>query len=494
MESLNELFEQSNFQAVKSDLVDGEHIIGVIEGTFFCPDGFSRNKRFYPKDLWEETINADYVKTPLKSRLMFGTLGHKTPLTEETIAEGKASHFMESIWIDESAPVGEQGKARACILNTPAGRILKTLYGAGCRIYSSSRAKGSVIEDYNGVPRVDKKTFSFKGFDFVLDPGFLKALPSLMENHQELLEDFNEAGIEVPENVYKLEENTMSDKAMENLLEKMSKEKNTLEGNLERSLDEVKTLTSEKAVLADKYSLLEERYNEAQKGQKLLESYQAIGTIEEIAKIKTELEGKGKLLESFNELGTTKEVESLMERYTGVKKTLEKKGKLLESYQAMGTIEEIQANKKFFDEVGSKEEILKLTEQAEVNNQTERDKFLDAYSAALKIPKEKVEYLMGKGLTLGEIRELFGKEDGENTEGGDENGNGENGDNGEGGENTDDIKGKFTVDDKGNESFTGVKGKGKEDINESIMNYGSIFEQHSGIHTGSFVEKVCGKK
>ena len=40
---VDDLCESDNFSSV----IDGENIIGIVEGQFFQPDGMSRNKRWY---------------------------------------------------------------------------------------------------------------------------------------------------------------------------------------------------------------------------------------------------------------------------------------------------------------------------------------------------------------------------------------------------------------------------------------------------------------
>ena len=64
------------FSITESSEVDGKHILGKVKGEFFVPDGKSRNKRFYPRELWEKVISSQAIKEKLANRLMFGTIGH----------------------------------------------------------------------------------------------------------------------------------------------------------------------------------------------------------------------------------------------------------------------------------------------------------------------------------------------------------------------------------------------------------------------------------
>lgn len=154
-------------------------ILGRVRGQFFCPDGFSRNGRFYPKSLWEKVIEKEEVRSRLRDRLMFGCIGHdEQPVSEEQLRKGEVSHIVTALSIDGGKGIGE-----ALILDTPAGRCLETYLRAGCRLKTSSRASGRYKDgaERDGMPVVDEDSYQFETFDFVVDPGFLEANPSLVE-------------------------------------------------------------------------------------------------------------------------------------------------------------------------------------------------------------------------------------------------------------------------------------------------------------------------
>ena len=95
-----------------SSLIDGQYIIGIVEGQFFQPDGMSRNKRWYSRSLWENVLNSPDVKNRLLNRTMFGEIGHSDgPVTDMTLREGNASHIILDLWIDEKG----RGMGRAAI-------------------------------------------------------------------------------------------------------------------------------------------------------------------------------------------------------------------------------------------------------------------------------------------------------------------------------------------------------------------------------------------
>ena len=69
-----------SLEETKEGEVDGKNILAKVSGNFFVPNGVSRNKRFYPKEVWEKQLSNGGVKTKLKERRMFGMLGHEEKL------------------------------------------------------------------------------------------------------------------------------------------------------------------------------------------------------------------------------------------------------------------------------------------------------------------------------------------------------------------------------------------------------------------------------
>lgn len=163
-----------------SGIVDGVHTLGRVTGQFFVPDGASRNGRFYPRSLWERVLKSEDTKHRLNDRLMFGTIGHDDQaVSEEQLRRGDVSHVITRLWIEDGKGLGE-----ALILNTEAGRNLNTYLRAGCRLKTSSRASGQYRDGvtHDGLPVVDEDAYLFETFDFVLEPGFLEANPTLVES------------------------------------------------------------------------------------------------------------------------------------------------------------------------------------------------------------------------------------------------------------------------------------------------------------------------
>jgi len=416
------LFEiQSDSKLISSDkLVDGENIIGLVSGEFFKPDGYSRNKRFYPKSLWEKVINDPNVKEKLENRTMFGTIGHDTQIDETTIAEGKISHFLKDLTIKQKSDGSYIGIGEACILNTPAGRVLKTLLAAKCKLYTSSRADGS-LENINGVNTVNEDSYIFQSFDFVLDPGFKLSLNNLTESYKGLKDDLVEIGLELKQNINILEDINMLD---QKLFENLVQEKTSLETEVKKMAESLKDIQASKLLLESKITLLEDKNKDLEGKAKLVESYTELGTTEEVNKLMTVTESsftKLKKLETevrklreekeindkfFTEIGSKEEINKLVEVATKQKKFFEE----------VGSEEEIEKlynlavkDKEFHDEVGSHDEIEKLATELEKEEKLKEESEIEALALDLQLPVEKVKALIGKGVTVEEIKDLFTK-------------------------------------------------------------------------------------
>lgn len=140
-------------------------ILGTLEGP--CADivNPTRNGRKYSEELWEKVFSDPIVEEQIENGGIMGEGMHPLDDREEIDVEKVAIVMKEK-------PTKKDGKlwAKFQILNTPVGRIIKTLCDAGFKIGVSSRGQGDVITDYNGEESVDPNTYDFKCFDCVLIP------------------------------------------------------------------------------------------------------------------------------------------------------------------------------------------------------------------------------------------------------------------------------------------------------------------------------------
>lgn len=118
----------------------------------------NRNGRIYPRELWENVLNSDYVKEMIESHGLVGELDHPEERLE--ISLQNVSHVINDMWIE-----GDQVLGTIDILPTPSGKIVSELIDYGTDIGISSRGAGSV-----GPNNVVDPDYQFVTFDFVARP------------------------------------------------------------------------------------------------------------------------------------------------------------------------------------------------------------------------------------------------------------------------------------------------------------------------------------
>jgi hypothetical protein len=174
-------------------VVDGQAVLGIIQGCYFVPDGFSENDRFYPMECYKGEYgvldNPDFQKR-LDVRRFFGAWGHEDKeLDEKDFKEGNHAISTYKLWIDQETGLG---MGRSYILNTCSGWNLWVPMRAGARFPMSTRARGLYApgefknnpKTSKRVPVVNPKTFKMLGIDVVNNPGFKQTGIELVENKQ----------------------------------------------------------------------------------------------------------------------------------------------------------------------------------------------------------------------------------------------------------------------------------------------------------------------
>lgn len=147
-------------------------ILGRLVGVIADSANPTRNGRKYGKELWEKLFDNPIMKERIQNRCCFGELGHPAD-REETDIEKIA------ICLAEVPKFNKQGQLCGVfdILDTPNGRILKSLCDYGCNIGVSSRGSGDIITDFDGQESVDPNTYTCEGWDAVLIPAVSAARP-----------------------------------------------------------------------------------------------------------------------------------------------------------------------------------------------------------------------------------------------------------------------------------------------------------------------------
>lgn len=135
-----------------------------FKGKFQEAEAVNKNKRLYPYGVLDENVKK--LMECVKARGLIGELDHPT---DSIIHFEKASHVITKLWWEGNSLMGE-GE----ILNTPHGRILKSLIDDGIRIGISSRGVGNGAVDENGI-LVIGESYKLITFDAVADPSTFEA-------------------------------------------------------------------------------------------------------------------------------------------------------------------------------------------------------------------------------------------------------------------------------------------------------------------------------
>lgn len=146
-------------------------VLCTVEGPGMGPfDEENRNVRDYSKEVATVGIlSIPYVKEMLRCKTLLGEPHH--PKDRNEIWCDESSHSIIDMWLSEDE---RYLMVRMDILDTPNGRILKTLIDYGCLLGISARASGKTRKE-KGRLKVVPEAYKFKTFDVVTNPGFLEA-------------------------------------------------------------------------------------------------------------------------------------------------------------------------------------------------------------------------------------------------------------------------------------------------------------------------------
>jgi len=129
-----------------------------LTGKLQQADTQNGNGRVYPLVVLMREVE-NYTKLVKENRAL-GELDHPD---DSVINLKNASHLVTSIWMDGDTVMG-----KVKVLDTPSGKVLKSLVESGVKLGISSRGMGSV-ENRNGQTIV-QDDFQLICFDFVSEP------------------------------------------------------------------------------------------------------------------------------------------------------------------------------------------------------------------------------------------------------------------------------------------------------------------------------------
>lgn len=324
------------------EVIDGNHIIGRVVGECFFPGGVSRNRRRYSESLWKKTLDKLAKSETFSRRDMLGTVGHGQPIDEAAILDGKITHIVNKLWVNED----NKGMGEFLILGTTSGRNLYTLLKAGKKINFSTRASGSYKgKDSGGNDLMNEDTYELQTVDFVIDPGFLKALPSIIESNQidkaVSASKTENNGNTVSETETKtntssqsanisIEENTMSD-ATKEFVDHLKNENATVKADRDKLLTQSSDLNATIDQLNAKIADLQSGSVAAGEVAKELESTQSA-----LATAQAELKAANDKLSAYAELGEPEELQEALD------KSASQVARLLTIESKLGSAEDIE--------------------------------------------------------------------------------------------------------------------------------------------------------
>ena len=151
--------EISNVQVITENYKGKKRL--CIEGTFLQAEIKNRNGRMYPLSTLSNEVKRYNEAFVGKGRAL-GELGHPEG---PTVNLDRVSHKITSL-VQE----GNNFRGKAKLLETPMGKIAKSLLSEGVKLGVSSRGVGSLKEDHRGCKVVGEDFQLSTAADIVADP------------------------------------------------------------------------------------------------------------------------------------------------------------------------------------------------------------------------------------------------------------------------------------------------------------------------------------
>ncbi|KAI9688013.1 MAG: hypothetical protein M1812_008578 [Candelaria pacifica] len=379
--------------------------------------------------------------------MVLGTLGHDTEINDTTLSEGKISHKVVRMWIDEKTGAG-MGEIH--VMGTQSGQALNSLLRAQVPLQVSTRATGELSsrKSPSGLPIIDEDSYSFQGIDFVSKGGIKSATPKLVEAEAE---NFHPNVHINPEDIHisstpnsRIQEPTMSEKLLESLavekdqlknsltealnanskliserdalrLEKDARQKEVdrISENLDASKAKVTDLESKVADLQtasktnEKFGDVAKLSEDFQAAKALIETYETdFGTIEELTKA---FESAEKMVEQYQQVGSPSYIANIKEEHAEYAdlnlpaSEIEEKLELLAQYESEASLKDLRTTLKIIEaytDLGSPEEIEQAFSATDRAIAVLKNKELKADAADIakkfKMSTDKVEEMLNK--------------------------------------------------------------------------------------------------
>lgn len=172
MDQNTKILEALKMQPLSEEEKTARHILGRLYGPIATCKESTRNGRLYNKPLWEKALVDEIFLEKVATKALFLELGHPADREETDIKQACAC-------IPEVPRIVDNDLyAYVDILDTPNGRLLKTLVDYGFVPGISSRGSGDLMEN----DEVDPETFFLETWDIVQLPAVKKARLTVCES------------------------------------------------------------------------------------------------------------------------------------------------------------------------------------------------------------------------------------------------------------------------------------------------------------------------
>jgi len=153
---------------ISEEVLDAQYIVEEnegkkeykIRGIFLQSDIKNRNGRIYENAILSKEVDR-YNKEFIQKGRAFGELGHPDG---PTVNLERVSHMIKAL-----TPEGKNFIGEAKIMDTPYGKIVKSLIDEGATLGVSSRGMGSLVQK-GGANYVGKDFYLATAADIVADP------------------------------------------------------------------------------------------------------------------------------------------------------------------------------------------------------------------------------------------------------------------------------------------------------------------------------------
>ena len=168
----SKLIETLQLQPLTEEEKAKRHILARLYGPIATCKEKTRNGRGYNRELWEKALADEIFQEKIANKSLFLELGHPTD-REETDMKMVCACIPEMPKI-----VNGDLYAYVDVLDTPSGKLLKTLLDYGFVPGISSRGSGDIMAN----DEVDPETFFLETFDIVQLPAVKKARLAMCES------------------------------------------------------------------------------------------------------------------------------------------------------------------------------------------------------------------------------------------------------------------------------------------------------------------------